>query len=215
MTVPAGRTVLLSLVSNDVIHAFYVPQFLFKRDVVPGRTNQFDFMVNASDAGQTFRGQCAELCGVGPQHHAVRRPCPDRDRVRCVAGRQGQVEPATGAQRRGPSGAAPSGAPASGSPAPSGAAPSGAAPSGAAPSGPAPSGGTEGATVKISAKGIAYEQSSISAAAGQPFKIEFENEDAGTPHNVAIHQGLGERDRGLQGRDLPRGRPRRPTTCRR
>ena len=65
MTVPAGRTVLLSLVSNDVIHAFYVPQFLFKRDVVPGRTNQFDFMVNASDAGQTFRGQCAELCGVG------------------------------------------------------------------------------------------------------------------------------------------------------
>ena len=43
MIVPAGRTVQLSLVSNDVIHAFYVPQFLFKRDVVPGRTNQFDF----------------------------------------------------------------------------------------------------------------------------------------------------------------------------
>ena len=65
MMVPAGRTVQLSLVSNDVIHAFYVPQFLFKRDVVPGRTNQFDFKVNDADVGQTFRGQCAELCGTG------------------------------------------------------------------------------------------------------------------------------------------------------
>ena len=65
MMVPAGRTVQLSLVSHDVIHAFYVPQFLFKRDVVPGRTNQFDFTVDAADAGQTFRGQCAELCGIG------------------------------------------------------------------------------------------------------------------------------------------------------
>lgn len=65
MVVPAGRTVQLTLTSLDVIHAFYVPQFLFKRDVVPGRVNQFDFKVNAADAGQTFRGQCAELCGAG------------------------------------------------------------------------------------------------------------------------------------------------------
>jgi cytochrome c oxidase subunit 2 len=65
MAVPAGRTVRLTLTSPDVIHAFYVPQFLFKRDVVPGRVNQFDFKVNEADAGQTFRGQCAELCGAG------------------------------------------------------------------------------------------------------------------------------------------------------
>jgi cytochrome c oxidase subunit II len=65
MAVPAGRTVRLTMTSQDVIHAFYVPQFLFKRDVVPGRVNQFDFKVNATDAGQTFRGQCAELCGTG------------------------------------------------------------------------------------------------------------------------------------------------------
>ena len=65
MAVPAGRTVQLTLTSPDVIHAFYVPQFLFKRDVVPGRVNQFDFTVNEADAGQTFRGQCAELCGAG------------------------------------------------------------------------------------------------------------------------------------------------------
>ena len=65
MHVPAGRTVQLSLESPDVIHAFYVPQFLFKRDVVPGRINVFEFTVNEKEAGGTFRGQCAELCGAG------------------------------------------------------------------------------------------------------------------------------------------------------
>ena len=65
LNVPTGRTIELSLNSNDVIHAFYVPQFLFKRDVVPGRTNKFEFNVDDSMAGQTFRGQCAELCGQG------------------------------------------------------------------------------------------------------------------------------------------------------
>jgi cytochrome c oxidase subunit 2 len=68
LVVPTGRTVQLYLTSHDVIHAFYVPQFLFKRDVVPGRINQFDFKVDDKDAGQTFRGQCAELCGTG---HAI------------------------------------------------------------------------------------------------------------------------------------------------
>jgi cytochrome c oxidase subunit 2 len=63
--IPAGRDIQLSLTSQDVIHAFYVPQFLFKRDVVPGRVNEFGFKVPAADAGQTFRGQCAELCGAG------------------------------------------------------------------------------------------------------------------------------------------------------
>lgn len=62
---PAGQTTHLFLQSPDVIHAFYVPQFLFKRDVVPGIVNQFDLQIPASDAGQTYRGQCAELCGIG------------------------------------------------------------------------------------------------------------------------------------------------------
>jgi cytochrome c oxidase subunit 2 len=65
LVLPAGQTTHLFLESPDVIHAFYVPQFLFKRDVVPGLHNQFDLDIPASDAGQTYRGQCAELCGVG------------------------------------------------------------------------------------------------------------------------------------------------------
>jgi cytochrome c oxidase subunit II len=65
LVVPVGRKVQLDLESPDVIHAFYVPRFLFKRDVVPGRTNRFDFTLDQNEAGQTFRGQCAELCGIG------------------------------------------------------------------------------------------------------------------------------------------------------
>jgi cytochrome c oxidase subunit II len=65
LKLPAGQTTHLFLHSPDVIHAFYVPQFLFKRDVVPGIVNQFDLEIPAEDAGQTYRGQCAELCGIG------------------------------------------------------------------------------------------------------------------------------------------------------
>jgi cytochrome c oxidase subunit II len=68
LVLPAGQTTHLYLTSQDVIHAFYVPQFLFKRDVVPGITNQFDLTLDTDDAGQVFRGQCAELCGTG---HAI------------------------------------------------------------------------------------------------------------------------------------------------
>ena len=62
---PAGKTIHVYLHSPDVIHAFYVPQFLYKRDVIPGVQNQFDLEIPAADAGETYRGQCAELCGIG------------------------------------------------------------------------------------------------------------------------------------------------------
>jgi len=65
MHVPVGETVQVRLHSPDVIHAFYVPRFLFKRDVVPGpNENVIDFTVDPAEAGQTIRGQCAELCGA-------------------------------------------------------------------------------------------------------------------------------------------------------
>jgi cytochrome c oxidase subunit II len=63
MVVPVGEPVHVSLSApaGDVNHAFFVPQFLFKRDAIAGRTSDFDFTV---DNPGTYRGQCAEFCGV-------------------------------------------------------------------------------------------------------------------------------------------------------
>jgi cytochrome c oxidase subunit II len=65
MAVPVGEKVYVTLQSDDVIHAWYAPRFLFKRDVVPGQVNHFEFTVDPDEAGQVFHGQCAELCGTG------------------------------------------------------------------------------------------------------------------------------------------------------
>jgi len=59
--VPTGRPVRFILESADVMHAFWVPSFLFKRDTMPGITNQVDLTVQ--DAG-TYAGSCAEFCGL-------------------------------------------------------------------------------------------------------------------------------------------------------
>jgi cytochrome c oxidase subunit 2 len=58
---PVGESVQVKLTSPDVIHSFWVPAFLMKMDVVPGRVNTFEF--TATEKG-TFKGRCAELCGA-------------------------------------------------------------------------------------------------------------------------------------------------------
>jgi cytochrome c oxidase subunit 2 len=55
------KSVTFFLQSPDVIHSFWVPGFLFKMDVVPGRDNHFTLTPSRSG---TFEGRCAELCGV-------------------------------------------------------------------------------------------------------------------------------------------------------
>jgi cytochrome c oxidase subunit 2 len=55
------KSVTINLASPDVIHSFWVPAFLFKMDVVPGRHNHFS--ITPTREG-TFEGRCAELCGV-------------------------------------------------------------------------------------------------------------------------------------------------------
>ena len=65
LAVPVGEPVRLVLNSLDVNHAFYVPQFLIKRDLINlgenGRDNELEFTV--TEAG-TYAGQCAEFCGT-------------------------------------------------------------------------------------------------------------------------------------------------------
>jgi plastocyanin len=53
---------------------------------------------------------------------------------------------------------------------------------------PASSGGSGSGAVAISASGIAFEQTTVDVPAGKAFQIAFDNKDAGTPHNVAIHK---------------------------
>jgi cytochrome c oxidase subunit 2 len=62
MAMPVNQTVRIRLHATDVIHSFYVPQFLYKKDVVPGRTNEFDVVVTKEGL---YGGQCAEFCGIG------------------------------------------------------------------------------------------------------------------------------------------------------
>ncbi|MEU6865498.1 cytochrome c oxidase subunit II [Streptomyces sp. NPDC046876] len=59
---PKGEKVRFVLTSRDVIHSFWVLPFLMKQDVFPGH-NVNVFEVTPSEEG-TFRGKCAELCGV-------------------------------------------------------------------------------------------------------------------------------------------------------
>lgn len=150
MAVPVNRTVQVELQSPDVIHAFYVPRFLFKRDVVPGMTNRFEFTVNEDEAGHTFRGQCAELCGAG---HRVM--------VFDVVAMSTGAYDAWLAKKIADATATPA---------------------------PQPS-GEPSVTLKVTAKGVAYDTYELEVAAGKPFAIEFTNADpASIPHDVDIRE---------------------------
>ena len=62
LVVPVGTKVRLLLTSQDVIHAWWVPDLAVKKDAIPGFVNEAPFEVQADKPG-TYRGQCAELCG--------------------------------------------------------------------------------------------------------------------------------------------------------
>ena len=62
LVVPSGTKVRLLLTSQDVIHAWYVPDFGAKRSAIPGYVNELWFKVDPGKEG-TYRGQCAALCG--------------------------------------------------------------------------------------------------------------------------------------------------------
>jgi len=61
--------------------------------------------------------------------------------------------------------------------------------SGASAGASAPAASENPNVIAISASGIKFEQSTVTAPANTPFQVSFENKDAGTPHNVALHQG--------------------------
>jgi cytochrome c oxidase subunit 2 len=57
---PVNERVEFHLDARDVIHSFWVPAFLYKQDMIPGRTNTFQVIPQVEGE---YVGKCAELCG--------------------------------------------------------------------------------------------------------------------------------------------------------
>jgi len=145
MALPVGEPIHLKLVSNDVIHSFFVPAFLVKRDLVPlpeaKPPNELEFTVTEKG---TYSGQCAEFCG--DLHAQMTFSVEAMSRTDFDAWidaiRSGETPPP-------------------------------------------PSVGAEAPVLKVSAANIAFDTHGLEVAAGQPFKIEFTNNDD-VDHNVGI-----------------------------
>ena len=140
---PLNVPVHFHLESQDVIHSFFIPNFLFKRDVIPGHPN--DFTMTPDTAG-TFPGKCAELCGLYHSRMLFNVLIEPQDQFTAWA----QQAVAAQEQKENQCRTAQNG------------------------------------VLSLTAQGIHFDTSCLQAPAGQPFKIAFDNKDAGIPHNVAI-----------------------------
>jgi cytochrome c oxidase subunit II len=91
LVVPTGQDVRFEVASADVIHSFWVPEFLFKLDIIPGNENDRDnvFEVTVEEEG-AYIGRCAELCGT---YHAFMnfevRAVPPEDYDAYIEAREG------------------------------------------------------------------------------------------------------------------------------
>ncbi len=88
MYLPVGEPIRFNAEAQDVIHSFYVREFLFKRDAFPDHTNTFDLTITKPG---DYGGQCTEYCGLA--HQAMRFtiravPRPEYERWLVQAKRQ-------------------------------------------------------------------------------------------------------------------------------
>src|SRR3954469_20489964 len=98
--VPAGRPVVATLESDDVIHSFWVPNLHGKRDLIPGRTSKIKFR---ADNPGTYRGQCAEFCGYQHAHmalHVTAKPAAEYEQW-ATQQRQSAPEPKSDTEQHG------------------------------------------------------------------------------------------------------------------
>ena len=155
MHVPVGETVELQMHSVDVIHSFYVPAFLYQRDITPRKDQVIQFL---ADREGTYRGQCTQFCGL--KHQEMEFEVVVESREAYNAWLVKELTP-----------------PPSPTPAPSTSTAPGASQAPGA-----------SVTLNVMAQGTAFDTDSLEAPANTPFKIAFTNNDAGIPHNVAIHK---------------------------
>lgn len=83
LVLPTERRIEFVLASSDVIHGFWVPEFLFKRDVLPNpEENHSDnvFQISEIDREGSFVGRCTEMCGAyhSMMNFEVRAVSPER-----------------------------------------------------------------------------------------------------------------------------------------
>lgn len=67
LVLPTGKRIQFDIAAADVVHSFWVPEFLFKRDVMPfPKQNHTDnvFQISSIDRPGAFVGRCAEMCGT-------------------------------------------------------------------------------------------------------------------------------------------------------
>ena len=62
---PVDKKVQIDIESRDVIHSFWIIDFLYKKDMIPGKTNHMYFTPLKEG---TYQGKCAELCG---EYHSL------------------------------------------------------------------------------------------------------------------------------------------------
>jgi cytochrome c oxidase subunit 2 len=94
MVVPVGVPIHIKLRSADVVHSFYVPRALFKRQAIPGTVNQFD--MNFQRVG-LYHGQCAQFCGVAHTDMLFRvRVVSQNDFQRFLTGNRGGAPTGSG-----------------------------------------------------------------------------------------------------------------------
>lgn len=87
LVVPKGAKVRLLVTASDVIHAWWVPELAIKKDAVPGFINETWF--RAQETG-VYRGQCAELCGMGHGYMPIVVEVVDADAYQAWLGTQRQ-----------------------------------------------------------------------------------------------------------------------------
>lgn len=103
--VPTGRTVVMTMTSQDVIHSFYVPAFRVKKDVLPGRYTKLWFKPTKTGTYHLF---CAEYCGNS--HSKMRgwvhvmTPADYEEWLRTGETGGSDTEPGTGRYERTPTG---------------------------------------------------------------------------------------------------------------
>lgn len=67
--IPTDTDILLTMTSRDVIHSYWIPKLVGKKDVVPGRITTMSF--SAPEPGEYF-GQCVEFCGTSHAYMRLR-----------------------------------------------------------------------------------------------------------------------------------------------